>query len=287
MARPSDSGTILPLFGALLVAAPVLLGVAYATAGAVGLTGIAATGFSLSRIGHVVTERTVWRSVAFSVWVAAAATILSVAAAACAAIIFRGRRTVDSLARALAVAPLAVPYVVAGALGLLILGQSGYLARLAYAWGWVASPGKMPALVYDSHGIGVILTLAWKEFPFLALVAFSLLAARGSAFEETARTLGAGWWATLSRVTWPLLWRGMLPAAAAVFIFAAGNYEAAALLAPSDPLPLPMLTLERYNALDLSQRDDTYVLTLLGLLLGLAAVAVHEWTRAHAELLDR
>ena len=47
--------------------------------------------------------------------------------------------------------------------------------------------------------------------------------------EEAARTLGAGPWAAFRRVTWPLLWRGMLPGAAAVFVFVAGSYEAAAL----------------------------------------------------------
>lgn len=283
----TDRRRTLALLGAALVATPVLLGVAYAAASAIGITGIGATGFSLTRLAHVLGERTVWRSVAWSIWVAGAATLLAVAAAACAAIIFGGRSVIDRTARALAIAPLAVPYVVAGALGLLILGQSGYLARLAYAWGWIASPNNMPALVYDTRGIGVILTLAWKEFPFLALVAFSLIAARGVALEETAHTLGAGRWATLSRVTWPLLWRGLLPAATAVFIFSMGNYEAAALLAPSDPLPLPMLTLERYFALDLSQRADAYVLTLVGLLIGLAAVGVHEWTRQHAERFEQ
>ena len=286
MTRASGRWPTPSLFGAVLVVAPVLLGIAYAATGAVGLTGIGATGFSLDRLSQVLAERTVWRSIGFSIWVAGAATILSVAAAACAAIMFRGRSVTNRIARALAVAPLAVPYVVAGAVGLLILGQSGYLARLAYAWGWLTSPDEMPALVYDLRGIGVILTLAWKEFPFLALVAFSLLATRGSALEETARTLGAGWWATLSRVTWPILWRGLLPAGTAVFIFSMGNYEAAALLAPSDPLPLPMLTLERYVALDLSQRGDAYVLTLVALLLAVAAVGVHEWTRARAEIFD-
>ena len=277
----------LALLGAALVATPVLLGVAYAVAGAVGVSGVGANGFSLSRMLHVLADHTVWRSVAWSIWVAAAATVLSVTAAAAAAIMFSGQGIVDRAARALAIAPLAVPYVVAGALGLLILGQSGYLSRLAYAWGWILSPNDMPALVYDTHGIGAILTLAWKEFPFLALVAFALLAARGAALAETARTLGAGRWATLTRVTWPLLWRGLLPAAAAVFIFSMGNYEAVALLAPSDPIPLPMLTLERYFALDLSQRADAYVLTLIGLLIGLVAVGVHEWMRQHAELFDK
>lgn len=286
MIQRENRRAALALAGALLVATPVLLGIAYAAAGALGVSGIAATGFSVSRISHVLAERAVWRSVAWSMWVAGAATLLSVGAAGCVAILFAGRTAIDRVARALAVAPIAVPYVVAGALGLLILGQSGYLARLFYAWGWISTPGNMPALVNDRDGVGVILTLAWKEFPFLALISFSLLATRGPALEEAARTLGAGRWATLSRVTWPLLWRGLLPAATAVFIFSMGNYEVAALLAPSDPLPLPMLTLERYVALDLSTRGDAYVLTLVGLLIGLVAVGVHEWTRQHAEALD-
>lgn len=287
MTKGEDRRAYPALLGALLVAMPVLLGIAYAAAGAVGVRGIAATGFNFTRIVRVLAERAVWRSVAWSIWVAGAATVISVGAAGCSTFLFAGRTVVDRAARALAVVPLAVPYVVAGALGLLILGQSGFLARLLHEWGWITTPRNMPALVNDRYGIGVILTLAWKEFPFLALIGFSLLATRGPALEETARTLGASRRATLLRVTWPLLWRGLLPAATAVFIFSMGNYEVVALLAPSDPLPLPMLTLERYNALELASRGDAYVLTLVGLLMGLIAVGVHEWTRQHSEVFNQ
>jgi ABC-type spermidine/putrescine transport system permease subunit I len=63
----------------------------------------------------------------------------------------------------------------------------------------------------------------------------------------------------------------------AVFAFVAGSYEAAALLGPSDPLPLQSLVRERYADLDLARRGDAYVLTLVALALAAAAVAVHEW----------
>jgi len=135
-------------------------------------------------------------------------------------------------------------------------------------------------------GLGYIVALAWKELPFLALLAFSVLATRGPALEETARSLGAGPWAVFRRVTWPLLWRGLLPGIVSVFAFVAGSYEAAVLLAPSDPLPLPLLTYERYTDPDLGRRADAYVLVLLGLGLAAVAVALHEWARARAESFD-
>ena len=167
----------------------------------------------------------------------------------------------------------------AGVGALLVLGQSGLLARVAFHMGWIGGPAEMPALVLDPAGLGLILALTWKEIPFLALVAISVLETRGRALEEAARGLGAGRGSVLFRVTWPLLWRGMLPAAVIVFTFVAGSYEAAVLLAPSHPLALPLLTWERYTDVSMSRRGDAYVLALLGLGVALAAVAVHEWIR--------
>jgi len=95
-----------------------------------------------------------------------------------------------------------------------------------------------------------------------------------------ARTLGARPAAVFRRVTWPLLWRGLLPAVVAVFVFVASTYEATAVLAPSDPLALPLLTLERYTDADLSRRGDAFVLVLLGMAVSLLAVAAHEWARS-------
>ena len=265
---------------ALLVAAPVALGVAYAAAGALGLAGAGAAGAGAARLTRVLGDPAVWRSLLWSAWVAAAATALAALAAAALAAAFRGAGALDRAARALAAAPLPVPPVVAATVGVLVLGQSGLLARLLAAAGLIEAPADVPALVYDRWGVGLVLTLAWKELPFLALVAASLLATRGALLEEAARTLGAGPAATFARVTWPTLWRGLAPPAIAVFTFVFGSYEAAALLAPSDPLAFPLLTVERYTDLDLARRGDAYVLTLLGLLVGGLLVALHEAARA-------
>lgn len=274
------------LLAALLVASPVVVGVAYAAAGALGLVGAGARGAGGERFARVLAEGAVWESVAWTLWVAAASTALAAAAAVGTAAAFRGGGRVDRAARAAGAFPLPVPHVVAAVMGVLVLGQSGLLSRAAYALGWIAAPGEMPALVYDRFGVGLVLTLAWKEFAFLVVVAWGILAERGAALEEAARTLGAGAWQTFRRVTLPVLWRGMLPAVASVFAFVLGSYEAAALLAPSDPLPLPVLTLERHTDADLARRGDAFVLVLLGIALAAVAVAAHERARARWEGLE-
>jgi putative spermidine/putrescine transport system permease protein len=228
----------------------------------------------------------VLRGLLWSLWVAAAATALATAGAVLVAVAFRGSGRVDRLGRALAVLPLPLPHLVAAALGVLVLGQSGLLARLGFAADLIAAPAEMPALVYDRWGAGLILVLAWKELPFLALLAVSVLATRGAALEEAARSLGAGPLARFRLVTWPILWRGLLPAIVAVFVFAAGSYETAVLLAPSDPLALPLLTVERHLDPSLDRRADAYVLALAAFAIAILAAVAHEWARVRAEAMN-
>jgi putative spermidine/putrescine transport system permease protein len=272
------------VLAALLVALPVLVGVGYSALGAMDLTGPGATGVaSAGRIARVLGDGGVWRGTAWTIWVAAVSTLVSTGIAMLLAVTFRADRPGDRVGRALAILPLPVPHVVAGVMGVLILGQSGVLARVAFAGELIDSPAGMPPLVLDPAGVGLILALVWKEVPFLALVAFSVLAAHGGAMEETARTLGAGRLQTLRRITLPVLWRGMLPAVVAVFTFVAGSYELAYLLAPSDPLALPLQTMERYTHSSLARRADAFVLALLALAIAATAVAAHEVLRHRQE----
>ncbi|HET8650794.1 MAG TPA: ABC transporter permease subunit [Gemmatimonadales bacterium] len=262
---------------ALLVAAPALIGLGWS----------AAVAWSSGRIATVLSDGAVWRGLGWSIWIAAAATLLATAGAVLVAALFRSNDPLHRWGRALAIAPLPIPHLVAAAVGVMILSQSGLLARAAFGVGLIDQPGAMPALVYDRAGTGLIVTLAWKEFPFLALLAISLLATRGAAFEEAARTLGASPRAVFRHATWPVLWRGLLPGAAAVFIFAAGSYETALLLAPSNPLALPLLIAQRHDDPAIARRPDADILVLLAFLLSALAVAAHEWARSRAERLDR
>jgi putative spermidine/putrescine transport system permease protein len=264
----------------LLVASPVVIGILYAAAGALGLVGLDAHGWTLAHVTGVLGDGATWRGIAWSLGTASLATAVATVTGGTLAIAFRGTTVGDRAARALAAIPLPMPHIVAATLGVFVLSQSGLLARCAYALGFIRQPADMPALVLDPLGIGFMATMAWKEIPFLTVVALAVLATRGSRLEEAARTLGASQRDVLRCVTVPMLWRGLAPAAIAVAVVIAGSFEGAYLLAPSHPLALPLLTYERYRTIDASRRADAYVLVLVGLALGLLAVVLLAWARA-------
>ena len=261
-----------------LVAAPAALGGVYSVAAALGFAGAGAGDVGLSRFIAVLASAAVWRSVAWTLAIAAVATVLAAAAAVAVAVRLQASRA----GRWLAVFPLAVPHVAAALAALILLGQSGLLSRMAFATGMTASPAEFPPLVYDRVGAGLVLAMAWKEFPFLALTALAVLDTRGHLFEETARTLGATAAQAFRLVTWPLLWRGLAPASVAVFAFLIGHYEMAALLGPSDPTALPVLTLERSLDPDLARRGEAHVLGLIALAICVGVVGLHQRARRAA-----
>lgn len=279
-------GQRLGLFAAVLVASPVIAGITYSVLGATGIVGPGQDGFSLDHVGRVIEDGATWSGLMWTLWVAFASTALAFVLAIVVATVLRGDRRGDWLVRAFAIFSLPFPHVVAALCAVLLLSQSGVLARLAHAAQLQASPSDMPALVYDRWGIGLIIALTWKEFSFLVFIAFSVLARRGVILEETARSLGAGAIRTFRVATLPSLCRGLLPAAIAVFTFVAGNYEATVLLAPSSPLALPLLTMEGHTDPSFGRRAEAYVLVLIAAIVSAGAVIVHEWVTSRIEAAD-
>ncbi len=262
---------------------PVVVGFAYALLGAADVIGGMGQPVGLARMQRVLAEPAVWRGTAWALWVAVASTTLAALFAVVLSLVYAGTTRTDKLARAFMNVPLAFPHLVAATVGLLVLGQSGMLARILMFAGVITTSAQMPELVADRFGIGVILTLVWKETPFLLLISAAILSGHGGGYQEVARTHGASRWQVLQRVTWPLLWRGLSPALVAVAVFSFGSYETVVLLAPSNPLPLPLLTAERYVDPSLARRNDAFVLALLGIVIGLIAVALHERIRSRVD----
>lgn len=262
-----------------IVSAPVLVGCLYSAASAFGLAGAGARGFDTARVSRVYADAETWRSVGWTLYTAGLATVI----ASVLALVISVRLQRSAAGRFLATLPIAVPYVATGLAALLMLSQSGLLARLAFAMGLIAQPSDFPALVYDRPGVALVLSYVWKELPFLTLTALAVLDTGGSALTDAARTLGASAKATFRRVTLPLLWRGIAPAAIAAFAYLVGQYELAVLLAPSDPLPLAVLTYERAQDADLTRRGDAHALGLLAMTLCGALVVWHERARRHAQ----
>lgn len=265
-------------YAGLLLALPAAVGASYSLLAAVGLAGAGATGFTLRPLTAVLGDAQTFRSLAWTLTTVGVATTAALGLACLTAVWLRGRPWWLRLATV----PLAVPHVAAALAVLLLAGQGGWLSRVSVALGLTQTPADFPALVYDPAGLGLILTFAWKEFPYLLLTAVAVLSTQTENLDEVARTLGATPAQVFRRVTWPLLWRGMAPAVIATIAYLVGQFEMPALLAPSDPLAYPLLVYERSVDPTLARRAEAHVLGLLALLLAAGLVGLHAWWSARA-----
>ena len=213
-----------------------------------------------------------WASAGFTLWVSAASTLL----ATLLALMFiawldrpagRGRR----LATGLVHLNLAIPHVVWAVALLLVLSQSGLVARSTAALGIIDTPAEFPVLVRDQFGAGIIVHYATKEAPFLMLIGLALLRAQPRELGIVADTLGARGVRRVRLVVIPSVLPGLAAASALVFAFVFGSYEAPVVLGVSSPRMLSVLGLDLFSSPDLAQRPPAMA---LGVLMSVAVCTV-------------
>ena len=159
--------------------------------------------------------------------------------------------------------PITIPHLVAAVGIALVVAQTGLGARLAAAFGLIGEPGDFPALLYDKHSVGIILTYVWKEVPFIALVVLAALRGVASELEEVARTLGAGAWQRFWYVVFPVISPSVVAASLLVFAFTFGAFEVPYLLGRSYPTMLPVMAYEEYREIELSARPAAMAINVL------------------------
>lgn len=202
-----------------------------------------------------------WRSLGWSLYLALASTLIaSVLALGCAMLLRRGAGRAGFMLFQL---PLTLPHLMAGVAMMLLLSQSGFLARVSFALGWIQSPNEFPALVNDSMGLGIIAAYAWKETPFIALILLAALQGQTQEQEEAARTLGASPWQCFWQVTLPRLMPALVISGVFVFSFTFGAFEVPLLLGPTSPETLPVAAWHNYRSVDWTQRPLAMAMTLI------------------------
>ncbi|MGF1599182.1 MAG: ABC transporter permease subunit [Acidimicrobiales bacterium] len=222
--------TALPAFlivGVLTVAG---LGGVVRTSLRQGLLGEAGIGLAAWR--RVLGDPTFRDAVGFTVWVAAASTVVAVVGAiAVASSMRRSHRG----RRALAV-PVAAPHLVVATLAVVWLAPGGMADRLH---------ATLPVgLVGNGAGWGVIVVYAAKEVPFLTLLALAALDDATVELEETAALLGANRWQRLRDVILPRLAVPMVAGGLVVAAFVIGAVEVPLLVGPTRPEMLGPYALE-------------------------------------------
>lgn len=226
-----------------------------------------------------------WRSAAFTLWVSAASTLL----AAMLAVLFiawldRPRTRGRGFAAGLLHVNLAIPHAVWAVAVLLLVSQSGILARLTAAVGLIDSPADFPALARDRFGIGIVLHFATKEMPFLVLIGLALLRAQPRELGTVADTLGARGLRRVRLFILPAVLPGLAVASALVFAFVFGAYEAPVVLGASSPRMLSVVGLDLFSSPDLAARPAAMALgVLMTLAVGLMALlGMTLWNRRRA-----
>ena len=171
--------------------------------------------------------------------------------------------------------PILTPHAVTALFAILLLSQTGLLARWAWALGLLSEPGEFPQLLFTPGYGGTILAYLWKEIPFVAYFTLALMAGVSRTLGEAAENLGASPLRAFLTVTLPLSLPAVSQAFLIIFLFAFGGYELPLLLGATLPKALPVYAHLAYMHPDLRQRPAAMALYGLILLLSAAMAALY------------
>ena len=171
--------------------------------------------------------------------------------------------------------PILTPHAVTALFAILLLSQTGLLARWAWALGLLSEPGAFPQLLFTPGYGGTILAYLWKEIPFVAYFTLALMAGVSRTLGEAAENLGASPLGAFLTVTLPLSLPAVSQAFLIIFLFAFSGYELPLLLGATLPKALPVYAHLAYMHPDLRQRPAAMALYGLILLLSAAMAALY------------
>ena len=179
--------------------------------------------------------------------------------------------------------PILVPHAVVAVFIINIFSQTGLLARLAYALGFIGDYTEFPQLLYAPGGLGIIIAYLWKEIPFIAYFSLSLMSSISSTLGEAAENLGASPIRSFFAITLPLSLPAVLHGFLIVFIFAFGGYELPFILGSTLPKALPVQAHIEFIHPDLLRRP--YAMAMNGIILLLSVTMAILYQRLTKRLL--
>ena len=249
----------------------VLLALGFSALYGLGLIGTPSSGLTLAHWQAVLTDRGFWIVLGFSLGLTVATLTLCMVSALAVVLLLAEQLCRPPLG-ILIYLPLAVPGVVAALVSYQVLGDGGLLARIARALGWISQPSEFPSLVFDRHGVGIVLTHWAMVTPFFVILLDRLMDhERIPEFRQLAQALGASEWAALRRVILPLLSRGALPLCTVYGVVLLAAFEVPLLIGARFPNMISVEIHERIGQLDLALRPQGFVMATLYLVMLSAA----------------
>lgn len=215
-----------------------------------------------------------WAAVALSVKVALTATILSLPVAIYVAHLL-ARKTFPGkqLLNAAVHLPLILPPVVTGYLLLLTFGTQGAVGAFLAKFG----------IVLAFKWTGAVLAAAIMAFPLMVRAIRLGIEAVDPKLEQAATTLGSSPWKVFTTITLPMCLPAIIAGAVLAFAKAMGEFGATITFVASIPGETRTLPSAIYAFLQVPGAEDPAVrLTIVAILIAVAALLVSEWLAAKA-----
>jgi molybdate transport system permease protein len=205
-----------------------------------------------------------WQFVGFSARMAVVSTLLMAPfGLALAWLLARPRWRGKALVETFVTLPLVLPPVATGLVLLRLFGRRGLAGRWLHDWFGVE-------VVFTWRA--VVLALGVMSLPLFVRAARTAIEEVNPAFEQIARTLGAGEWRVFLTITLPLARRGVLSGALLAFARALGEFGATIMVAGNIPGETTTLAIAIYQYVQLGQDPQAWALAAVSAALAFIAV---------------
>ena len=206
-------------------------------------------------------KRTTTTALGLSLFCSLSATVIAlILGVPLAMILARTHGTLRNVLRALTTLPMVLPPVVGGVALLLAFGRRGLVGSLLFQWFGIQIPFTTAAAVMAETFVAM---------PFLVIAVEAGLRSLDHRYEEAARSLGAGYWRVLLRVTLPLLRPAIFSGAVLCWARALGEFGATITFAGNFPGRTQTVPIAVYLALE-TKPEAAVTLSLILLVVSVA-----------------
>ncbi len=218
-----------------------------------------------------------WMNALYSLYLAVSASLLStvIGTITAYAIATSEKTWLRQFSEKVMQAGMILPYLYVVFLAFLMLGQAGFISRLALMLGFIDHKNAFPALIFDSAGMGMIWVYAFKGIPFVTVMTLTVMTRINRQYQDVARTFGASRLQRLLQVYLPLSRRVILWSCLVLFAYALGSFEVPHLMSAFRPRPLSAELYSLYLRPGLTSLSEAMALGVLMLVLGFITAGIY------------
>ena len=230
---------------------------------------------SLDHYRRVFTDFRFVSSIQYTFYIALTSSLISVALGVFVAFIVHRVRRGNKLSFALYKVPIVIPHIVVIIMVFHIFFQTGIISRISHSFGLIDNANDFPLLLYDRHGIGIMLVYLYKQVPFVALMVFTILRNLDGKYTQIAENLGAGRLLIMRRITLPLLAPTIFSAFLITFAFGFGAFEVPYLLGSPARVTLPIMAFVDYRSPVLADRPAAMAINVIISIISLLVILLY------------